>query len=83
MMSQNPKSLGYTGSAECHLVPATLPRPVLGAHLLHPLKLRPHVRHEVLRLVEVLGAEGVVLDELDVVVLGDVPLAVVPRHNLS
>ena len=28
-------------------------------------------------LVEVLGADGVVLDKLDVVVLGDVPLAVV------
>ena len=34
-------------------------------------------------LVEILGADGVVLDELDVVVLGDVALAVVadPVHH--
>ena len=33
---------------------------------------------EIPGLVKVLGADGVVLDELDVVVLGDVALAVVP-----
>ena len=61
-----------------HLLPAAPPGVVLVALRLHPLKLLPHVGHEVPGLVEILGADGVVLDELDVVVLGDVALAVVP-----
>lgn len=38
----------------------------------------PHLRHKVTGLVQVLGAEGVVPQELDEVVLGDVPLPIVP-----
>lgn len=41
------------------------------------LKVFPDVRHKVDGLIEVGGAQGVVLDELDVVVLGQVALAVI------
>ena len=48
-----------------------------GKYFFDFLKVFPDIGHEVDRLVEVGGAERVVLDELDVVVLGDVALAVV------
>ena len=38
----------------------------------------PDVNDKVFRLVQIFRAERVVLDELDVVVLRDVPLTVVP-----
>ena len=39
----------------------------------------PDVNDKVFRLVQIFRAQRVVLDELDVVVLRDVPLTVVPK----
>ena len=60
-----------------HLVPATLPGPILGSLFLDFLKISSHIRNKVDGLIEIRGAEGVVLDELDIVVRREVALAIV------
>ena len=54
-----------------------MPCPVFRALVLEDLKVLSHVNNKVFRLVQIFRAEGVVLDELDVVVLRDVSLAIV------
>ena len=54
-----------------------MPCPVFRALVLEDLKVLSHVDNKVFGLVQIFRAEGVVLDELDVVVLRDVSLAIV------
>ena len=62
-----------------YLLSTALPGPVLRALVLEDLKVLSDVDNKVFRLVQIFRAQRVVLDELDVVVLRDVSLTVVPK----
>ena len=65
-----------------YLLSTALPGPVLRALVLEDLKVLSDVDNKVFRLVQIFRAQGVVLDELDVVVLRDVSLAIVSSKSL-
>ena len=59
-----------------------MPCPVFRALILEDLKVLSYIDNKVFRLVQIFRAQGVVLDELDVVVLRDVSLAIVSAKHL-
>ena len=65
-----------------YLLSTALPGPVLRALVLEDLKVLSDVNNKVFWLVQIFRAQGVMLDELDIVVLRDVSLAIVSAKHL-